>query len=165
MPLPRSLAFLTTLAPLLGTALLALAAGPAAAQKTQLLVYTALEETRIRRCWPAAAIVRTVCAASINDASDRSSEYANAVFSPATARTAHTLVDAEAAALDDALLERPALVTRGLEVQIGVVDAVLADGRKGARHRRLGQAERGQEQRLGNGQSFEGGFARDHGPF
>jgi hypothetical protein len=40
---------------------------------------------------------------------------------------AHALVDAEAAALDDAFFQAPALVARGLEVQVGVVDAVLAD--------------------------------------
>ena len=35
----------------------------------------------------AAAIVRTVCAASVREAREISSEYANAVFSPLTART------------------------------------------------------------------------------
>jgi hypothetical protein len=40
---------------------------------------------------------------------------------------AHALVDAEAAALDDAFFQAPALVAGDLEVQVGVVDAVLAD--------------------------------------
>ena len=48
---------------------------------------------------------------------------------------AHALVDAEAAALDDAFFQAPALVARGLEVQVGVVDAVLADGRQRLRNR------------------------------
>ena len=40
---------------------------------------------------------------------------------------ADALVDAEAAALDDAFLEAPAFAARVLEVQIGVVDAVRRD--------------------------------------
>ena len=43
--------------------------------------------TRTARDWPAAAIERTVRAASSSEASEISSEYAKAVFSPATART------------------------------------------------------------------------------
>ena len=76
---------------------------------------------------------------------------------------AHALVDAEAAALDDAFLQAPALVARGLEVEVGVVDAVFADGRQRPRQRGLGDAERFQHQALRDGQAFEGGFAGDHG--
>jgi hypothetical protein len=75
---------------------------------------------------------------------------------------AHALVDAEGAALDDAFLEAPALVARGLEVQVGVVDAVLADQRQRLRQRGLGQAEGLQHQLLGHGKALECGFAGDH---
>src|SRR5205085_6229405 len=44
---------------------------------------------------------------------------------------AHALLDVEAARLDDAFLEAPALVARVLEIQVGVVD--LAGG-EGAEH-------------------------------
>jgi hypothetical protein len=76
---------------------------------------------------------------------------------------AHALVDAEAAALDDAFFQAPAFVARGLEVQVGVVDAVFADGGQRLRQAGFGQAEGLQHQGLGDGQAFDRGFAGDHG--
>ena len=55
---------------------------------------------------------------------------------------ADALVDAEAAALDDAFLEAPAFAPRVLEVEIGVVDAVRRDRRQRARQLAFIEAER-----------------------
>ena len=58
---------------------------------------------------------------------------------------ADALVDREAAALDDAFFQAPAFVARALEIQVGVVDAVLGDrrqrrGQGGARSGRRARA-------------------------
>ena len=76
---------------------------------------------------------------------------------------AHALVDAEAAALDDAFLQAPAFVAGALEVQVGIVDAVFADRRQRALQRGLVQPEGFEQQALGDGQAFDRGFAAEHG--
>src|SRR5205085_3773619 len=75
---------------------------------------------------------------------------------------ADALVDAEAAALDDAFLEAPALAARVLEIQVRIVDAVGGNGLQRTRERRVGEAERLEQQRTCDGDAFEGGFAGDH---
>jgi len=54
---------------------------------------------------------------------------------------AHALVDAEAAALDDAFFKAPAFAARVLEVQVGIVDAVRGDGGERLAQGRISQAE------------------------
>jgi hypothetical protein len=75
---------------------------------------------------------------------------------------ADALVDREAAALDDALLEAPALVAGVLEIQVGVVDPVLGNGAERPRQGGLVELIRLQQQPLGHGQALEGRFAGDH---
>ncbi|MNV56389.1 hypothetical protein D3C71_1486690 [compost metagenome] len=58
---------------------------------------------------------------------------------------AHALADREAAGLDDALFQAPALAARVLEVQIGVIDLVGEDLTQRASHVRFGQAPRVQQ--------------------
>ena len=50
-----------------------------------------------------------------------------------------------------------------LEVQVGVVDAVLAHGGQRGGEVGLGEAERLEQQAFGDGQAFDRGFACDHG--
>ena len=75
----------------------------------------------------------------------------------------HALVDAEAAALDDALLQAPALVAGELEVQIGIIDTVLADHAQRLGQRGLVEVERGEQRGLRHGQALHRGFAGNHG--
>ena len=75
---------------------------------------------------------------------------------------AHALVDAEAPGLDDAFLQAPALRAGVLEVQVGVVDLVRLDGRQSAAEVGFIQTEGVEQQGLGRGQAFEGGFAGNH---
>ncbi len=76
---------------------------------------------------------------------------------------AHALVDAEAAGLDDALFEAPAFAARVLEVQVGVVDAVLRDDAQGVQQGRFVQTIRREQQVTGGLQAGKGGFDGDHG--
>ena len=62
---------------------------------------------------------------------------------------AHALVDAEAAALDDAFLEAPAFAARVLEVEVGVVDPVRGDRRQRAGQGRFAEAEGLEQQASG----------------
>jgi len=115
------------------------------------------------RLWPAAAMVRTVAAASSSAASEMSSEYAKAVFSPATARTPTPWSMPKLAALHDAFFEAPAFAARVLEVEVGVVDAVVAmacrafESVASVRPKGSSSSERATASRS------RVGFARDHG--
>ena len=111
---------------------------------------------RRRRC------VRTVRAASSSAASEMSSRVGEGGLLAGHGAHAHALVDAEAAALDDAFLQAPALAARVLEVEVGVVDAVRGDGLQRGAQRALRSGRRAEQQRFGQGQAFEGGFAGDH---
>jgi hypothetical protein len=71
---------------------------------------------------------------------------------------AHALLDVEAAALDDAFLERERLGTRVLEVQVGVVRAVLEDRSQRPLQLRLVEPVRVEQQLLGNGKAVESGI-------
>ena len=64
---------------------------------------------------------------------------------------ANALVDREAAALDDALFQAPALVAGDLEVQVGIVDAVFADHAERGSELGLVQTEGIDQQLLGDG--------------
>ncbi len=75
---------------------------------------------------------------------------------------AHALFDVEAAALDDAFLERIRLRARVLEVQVGVVGTVLEDRRQRALQLRFVQPVRVEQHLLGDGQAVEGGIGRLH---
>src|ERR1700690_87865 len=59
-------------------------------------------------------MARAALAASSSAGAMISSEYAKPVFSPA-----NTLLDAGIAFLDDAILQRPALLARQLEIKVG----------------------------------------------
>ena len=76
---------------------------------------------------------------------------------------ADALVDAEAAALDDAFLEAPAFAARVLEVEVGVVDAMRRDRRQRGGELALVEAERLEQQGTRDGEALDGGFAGDHG--
>ena len=71
----------------------------------------------------------------------------------------HALVDAEAASLDDAFFQAPALGAGVLKVQVGVVHLVRLDG--GQRPTQVGfvQTEGLEQEGPGRGQAFNGGFA------
>ena len=71
----------------------------------------------------------------------------------------HTLVDAEAASLDDALFQAPAFGAGVLKVKIGVIDRVRLDGVQGLSQMGFVKTKRVKQQGLGRGQAFNGGFA------
>src|SRR5690606_9282149 len=75
---------------------------------------------------------------------------------------ADALVDAEAAALDDAFLEAPAFVPRDLEVQVAIVDLVAADRAQRLLQRRLVEPTGLEQEPARERQPFDRGFARDH---
>ncbi len=80
-------------------------------------------------------------------------------FFPADGAHTHALVDAEAAAFDDALFQAPTFAAGVLKVQVGIVRAMRQD--LAQRFFQVGfvQAVGGQQQVAGHGQAFEGGFA------
>jgi hypothetical protein len=67
----------------------------------------------------------------------------------------HPLIDAEAAALDDALFQAPTLRARGLEVQIGIVNAMCGDQLQCAAQAVLIEVEGRQQAGLRGGQVAE----------
>ena len=76
---------------------------------------------------------------------------------------AHALVDAEGAALDDALFQAPALGAGGLEVEVGVVHAVGGDELERAGQRGLVQAKGGEQAVVRGRQSAQHGVGSVHG--
>ena len=90
-----------------------------------------------------------------------SSEYANAVFRRERAH-ADALLDVEAAALDDAFLERKRLAAGVLEIQVGVIGAVLEDCRQHLLQAALVEFVRVEQQPLGGGQAVEGRVGELH---
>ena len=75
---------------------------------------------------------------------------------------ADALFDVEAAALDNAFFERKRLVARVLEVQVGVIGAVLEDCREHLLQAALVEFVRVEQQRLGGGQAVERGVGKLH---
>ena len=82
---------------------------------------------------PAAAMARVACAASSSAAQADLVGIGERGLLAGDRAHAHALLDVEAARLDDALLQAPALGARVLEVQVGVVEPVR---RERAEHRR-----------------------------
>ncbi len=76
---------------------------------------------------------------------------------------AHALVDAEAAGLDDALLQAPAFAARVLEVEVSIVDPVVGDDPQGFEQGGLVQLVRRKQQLTGSLEAGDGGVNGDHG--
>jgi len=76
---------------------------------------------------------------------------------------AHTLVDAEAAGLDNALFQAPAFAAGVLKVEVGIVHAVGGDDLQGLEQGGLVQLVGSEQQLTGSLEAGDGGVNGDHG--